>query len=95
MRQPPLNRTNIFPLPVAERPGTKPVRLLPEDLVLEKADAGVSSTGIAGIAAPISAMAVEARGLRCSYHDWLYEEFGRCLAQPYEDVAHQDGQLRD
>jgi len=51
--------------------------------------------GIAGITAPISAMAVEARGLRCSYHDWLYEEFGRCLAQPYEDVAHHDGQLRD
>jgi 5,5'-dehydrodivanillate O-demethylase len=33
--------------------------------------------------------------LRCNYHGWLYDEAGRCLAQPYEDVAHPEARLKD
>ena len=33
--------------------------------------------------------------MRCNYHGWLYDEAGRCLAQPYEDVAYLDARLKD
>ena len=36
---------------------------------------------------------VEACGLRCHYHGWLFDGAGRCLEQPFEDVAHPDGTL--
>ena len=81
-----------------DRPGAKPVRLLSEDLVLYK-DLG----GCWGLIdrhcrhrrADLSYCFVEARGLRCNYHGWLYDEAGGCLAQPYEDVAYPEGRLRD
>ena len=38
---------------------------------------------------------VEACGLRCHYHGWLFDGAGRCLEQPFEDVAHPDGRFRD
>ncbi len=38
---------------------------------------------------------VESCGLRCNYHGWLYDADGRCLAQPYEDVAHPEARIRD
>ena len=30
---------------------------------------------------------VEETGIRCSYHGWLMDGLGRCLEQPYEDIA--------
>ena len=38
---------------------------------------------------------VEECGLRCHYHGWLYDETGRCTAQPYEDIAHPEARLKD
>lgn len=66
---------------------TKPVRLLGEDLVLYR-----DLSGIYGLIdrhcphrrADLSYGYVEDCGLRCNYHGWLYDETGRCLAQPYE-----------
>ena len=28
--------------------------------------------------------------MRCNYHGWLFDESGRCLEQPYEDVANPE-----
>ena len=81
-----------------DRPGTKPVRLLGEDLVLYKdlgGRWGLIDRHCRHRRADLSYGYVEARGLRCNYHGWLYDEAGSCLAQPYEDVAHPEARLRD
>ena len=81
-----------------DRPGTKPVRLLGEDLVLYKDLSGrwgLIDRHCRHRRADLSYGYVEARGLRCNYHGWLYDEAGSCLAQPYEDVAHPEARLRD
>jgi 5,5'-dehydrodivanillate O-demethylase len=68
-----------------DRPGTKPVRLLGEDLVLYKdlgGRWGLIDRHCRHRRADLSYGYVEARGLRCNYHGWLYDEAGRCLAQP-------------
>ncbi len=64
-----------------------PVRLLGEDLVLFRDDAG--RPGLLGIhcshrGADLSFGRVEDGGLRCIYHGWLYDIQGRCLDQPGE-----------
>jgi 5,5'-dehydrodivanillate O-demethylase len=38
---------------------------------------------------------VEDRGLRCNYHGWLFDQTGRCLSQPYEDIANPAARYRD
>jgi 5,5'-dehydrodivanillate O-demethylase len=38
---------------------------------------------------------VEACGLRCNYHGWLFDQNGRCMEQPYEDVAAPEARFRD
>jgi 5,5'-dehydrodivanillate O-demethylase oxygenase subunit len=76
---------------------TKPVRLLGEDLVLYK-----DLSGTCGLVdrhcphrrADLSYGYVEECGLRCNYHGWLYDETGRCIAQPYEDMAHPEVNLK-
>ena len=81
-----------------EQPGTKPVRLLGEDLVLYKdlgGHWGLIDRHCRHRRADLSYGYVEARGLRCNYHGWLYDEGGSCLAQPYEDVAHPEARLKD
>lgn len=71
------------------RPGGPPlpVRLLGEDLVLFRDDAG--RPGLLGIhcshrGADLSYGRLEDGGLRCLYHGWLYDRAGRCLEQPGE-----------
>ncbi len=64
-----------------------PVRLLGEELVLFRDDAG--KPGLLGIhcshrGADLSYGRVEDGGLRCIYHGWLYDIDGRCLDQPGE-----------
>jgi len=64
-----------------------PVRLLGEDLVLFRDDAGWP--GLLGLhcshrGADLSYGRVEDGGLRCIYHGWLYDTEGRCLDQPGE-----------
>ena len=38
---------------------------------------------------------VEETGLRCSYHGWSYEETGRWLAMPCEDIGHGSSRFKD
>lgn len=76
----------------------KPVRLLGEDLVLFKDRGG--RHGLVDRHCPhrradLSYGYVEQCGLRCSYHGWLYDSSGRCLAQPYEDVANPRARFKD
>jgi 5,5'-dehydrodivanillate O-demethylase oxygenase subunit len=68
----------------------KPIRLMGEDLVLYR-DLG-GRYGLVDRHCPhrrahLSYGWVEPTGIRCSYHGWLMDETGRCLEQPYEDVA--------
>lgn len=65
----------------------KPVRVMGEDLVLFRDDAG--RAGLLGIkcahrCADLSYGRVENGGLRCLYHGWLYGVDGTCLEQPAE-----------
>ncbi len=77
---------------------TKPVRLMGEDLVAYK-----DLSGVYGLIdrhcchrrADLSYGYVEACGLRCNYHGWLYDEKGACIGQPYEDLAHPQNNLKD
>jgi 5,5'-dehydrodivanillate O-demethylase len=81
-----------------EKPGTKPVRLLSENLVLYK-----DLSGAYGLIdrhcrhrrADLSYGYVERCGLRCNYHGWLYDQEGRCLEQPYDDMAHPEARFKD
>jgi 5,5'-dehydrodivanillate O-demethylase len=78
--------------------GAKPVRLLGEDLVLYKdlgGTWGLLDRHCRHRRADLSYGYVERCGLRCNYHGWLYGADGRCLAQPYEDMAHPEARLRD
>jgi len=64
------------------------VRLLGEDLILFR-----DGQGRAGLLYPrcshrgttLYYAKVEARGIRCCYHGWLYDVEGRCLEQPCEE----------
>ena len=77
---------------------TRAVRLLGEDLVLYR-----NLSGTYGLIdrhcrhrrADLMHGFPEACGLRCAYHGWLFDQTGRCLAQPYEDQANPDAQLND
>jgi phenylpropionate dioxygenase-like ring-hydroxylating dioxygenase large terminal subunit len=70
----------------AERP-VKAVRLLGEDLVLfKRPDGGWGLVGrfCAHRGVDLSFARLEAGGLRCLYHGWLYDAAGQCLEQPAE-----------
>src|SRR5438034_122757 len=72
----------------------KPVRLMGEDLVLYRDGAGtygLLDRHCCHRRADLSYGYVQECGLRCNYHGWLYDERGRCLAQPWEEIAHPDG----
>jgi 5,5'-dehydrodivanillate O-demethylase len=76
----------------------KAVRLLGEDLVLYRDGAG--RHGLVDRHCPhrradLSCGWVEAEGLRCHYHGWLWAHTGRCLAQPFEEVAHPEARFKD
>src|SRR5881398_110620 len=64
-----------------------PVRLFGEDLVVFRDATG--RPGLLGLhcahrGADLSYGRLEAGGLRCLYHGWLYDVTGRCLEQPGE-----------
>ncbi|HEY7390162.1 MAG TPA: aromatic ring-hydroxylating dioxygenase subunit alpha [Bryobacteraceae bacterium] len=76
----------------------KPVRLLGEDLTLYRDLNG--TYGLVGRRCPhrradLSYGFVEPEGIRCNYHGWLFDETGRCTAQPFEDVANPQACFRD
>lgn len=67
-----------------------PIRLLGEDLVLFRDQGG--RLGLLGLhcshrGTDLSYGRVEAGGLRCLYHGWLYDVRGRCLEQPAEPAG--------
>jgi hypothetical protein len=69
-----------------ERP-VRPVRLLGEDLVMFRDDAG--RYGLIGRACPHRGTDLafgrrENGGLRCAFHGWLFDVDGRCLETPAE-----------
>ena len=77
---------------------TKPVRLLGEDLVLYKdlsGGYGLLDRHCRHRRADMTYGYVECCGLRCNYHGWLYGADGRCLEQPYEDMAHPEAHFKD
>ena len=64
---------------------TKPVRLLGEDLVLYRDQAGtygLLDRHCAHRRADLSYGWVEGCGLRCHYHGWVWDHTGKCLQQP-------------
>jgi 5,5'-dehydrodivanillate O-demethylase len=80
-----------------ERP-IKPVRLLGEDLVLYKdlsGQYGLVERQCAHRRADLSYGFVEDRGLRCSYHGWRFDHDGRCIEQPFEEMANPQSRAKD
>ena len=66
---------------------TRSVRLLGEEFVLFRDGAGL--LGLLDLhcshrLASLEFGRVEAEGIRCCYHGWLYDVSGRCLEQPAE-----------
>lgn len=75
-----------------------PLRLLGENLVLFRT--GEGAYGLLERQCPhrradLSYGIREADGLRCSYHGWAYGTDGRCLSQPFEDIANPQARFRD
>ena len=88
----------IAPVAELDRTPTKAVRLFGEDLVLYKDTSG--TYGLIDRHCPhrradMSYGFVEACGLRCNYHGWLFDETGRCTEQPFEDIAHPEARYKD
>jgi 5,5'-dehydrodivanillate O-demethylase len=74
------------------------VRLLGEDLVLYRDGGGrygLLDRHCPHRRADLSYGMIEACGLRCHYHGWLFDETGACLQQPFEEVAHPEARFRD
>ena len=81
-----------------ENESVKPVRVMGEDLTLYKdmnGTFGLVDRHCAHRSADMSYGFVEQCGLRCNYHGWLFDRDGRCIEQPYEDVAHPEARFRD
>ena len=81
-----------------EQRSIKAVRLLGEDLTLYKDLSG--TFGLVDRHCPhrradMSYGFVEACGIRCNYHGWLFDQDGKCTEQPYEDVATPDARFKD
>jgi 5,5'-dehydrodivanillate O-demethylase oxygenase subunit len=75
-----------------------PVRILGEDLVLYKD--GQGSYGLLDRWCPhrrfdLAYGTIEQCGLRCSYHGWRFDEAGRCLEQPFEDVQDRSSAFKE
>jgi 5,5'-dehydrodivanillate O-demethylase len=76
----------------------KAVRLFGEDLVLYRDLSG--TYGLVDRQCPhrradLSYGFVEDGGIRCNYHGWQFDETGRCVEQPFEDVANPEARYRD
>lgn len=79
-------------------PGTRPIRILGEDLVLYRDRSG--KLGLVGHRCPHRRAGMvfgipETEGLRCAYHGWLFAADGRCLEQPYEQTEDPNSTFKD
>jgi 5,5'-dehydrodivanillate O-demethylase oxygenase subunit len=80
-----------------ERP-TLAVRLMGEDLVLyrdTRGRHGLLDRHCAHRRADLAYGTVEDCGLRCHYHGWLFDGAGRCVEQPFEEVARPEARFKD
>jgi 5,5'-dehydrodivanillate O-demethylase oxygenase subunit len=80
-----------------ERP-IKAVRLFGEELVLYKdlsGQFGLIERSCPHRRADLSYGFVEPAGIRCSYHGWLMNHEGKCIEQPFEDVANPGTRFKD
>lgn len=76
----------------------KPMRLFGENLVLYKDRSGIFGLvdrHCAHRRADLTYGWVEDCGIRCSYHGWLFGADGRCLEQPYDDIANPGTRLKE
>ena len=72
-----------------EQHPVKAIRLLGEELVLYRdrsGNYGLLERHCPHRRADLSYGFVEEVGLRCSYHGWCFDNAGRCIAQPFEEV---------
>ena len=75
---------------------TLPVRLMGEDLVLYRDTQGrygLLDRHCAHRRADLAYGTVEACGLRCHYHGWLFDTEGACLEQPFEEAARPEARF--
>lgn len=73
-----------------EKAQIKEIRLLEEDLALYKdlsGTYGLLGKHCAHRRASLTNGVVEAGGIRCTYHGWMYNQRGECIEQPFEDCA--------
>ena len=76
----------------------KAVRLFGENLVLYKdlkGNFGLVDRHCPHRRADLSYGWVEDGGIRCSYHGWLFEASGRCIEQPFDDIANPGTRLKE
>jgi 5,5'-dehydrodivanillate O-demethylase oxygenase subunit len=81
-----------------DKTAIRPIRLFGEDLVLYKDRGGrygLVDRQCCHRRADLSYGWVEACGIRCNYHGWLYDERGRCIEMPYDDTAHPQTKLKE
>jgi len=81
-----------------DRISIKPVRFFGENLVLYKDGSGqfgLVDRHCTHRRADLSYGWVENCGIRCSYHGWLFGADGRCLEQPYDDLANPGTRLKE
>lgn len=76
----------------------KPVRLMGEDLVLYRDKSG--TYGLVDLHCPhrradLSYGWVEDCGIRCNYHGWKFDHDGRCIEQPFEEIAHPEARYKE
>jgi 5,5'-dehydrodivanillate O-demethylase oxygenase subunit len=88
----------VLPSSLLPDSGTKPVRLLGEDLVLYRDRSG--TLGLVDARCPHRRAGMvfgipEEEGLRCAYHGWMFDETGRCIDQPFEATANPDSTFKD
>jgi 5,5'-dehydrodivanillate O-demethylase oxygenase subunit len=77
---------------------TLPLTLLGEELVLyrdTRGGYGLLDRHCAHRRADLAYGIVEACGLRCHYHGWLFDGAGRCLEQPFEETARPEARFKD
>jgi len=78
--------------------GTRPVRLLGENLVLYRDRQG--KLGLVGERCPHRRAGMvfgipEQDGLRCAYHGWMFNADGKCIEQPYEQTEDPGSTFKD
>jgi len=96
-----LLRRYWHPVSVAAELDENPVRRirhLGEDLTLFRSKTGTH--GLVGDVCPHRCASLEygipdARGLRCMYHGWLFDEAGTCVEQPFDDRVNPTARFRD